>query len=92
MESEATKHCGKAASHAAAAVPAKDGVASDEIAGAAFTLDKVGTRMDQHDMMRMGKSQHFKVCLDSLFPFQGRRSNANSRPWQRNLDPYRCLV
>jgi hypothetical protein len=64
MAPETQARGGKAASHTAAAVPAEDELASDEIAENALISEKIGTRKDQQDMMRMGKAQQFKVCLD----------------------------
>lgn len=64
MAPETQAHGGKAASHMAAAVPVEDGLVSDEVAGNALLTEKAGTRKDQQDMMRMGKAQQFKVCLN----------------------------
>lgn len=66
MVREAHTHSDKGVSHAAAVVRAEVEIASDEMARNAV-ISHEGTRRDQQDMMRMGKSQQLKVCLSSPF-------------------------
>jgi hypothetical protein len=61
MDNQSGEDCAKSAS--ATYSPAEEIVGQDEdVAENAIISEKVGTRKDQLDMLRMGKTPQLKVC------------------------------